>query len=151
MNLFRFVLSNSDLWLLGAAGVCVAWLVPHWLAVSRQSREAFRSASIAFRAAFNDSLVRLKTESSEDPAVFLQQSFGAHEIAVSEFLGYLSWWQRQRFVKAWQEYHCNELDNTMHNLAQYTRGNWTNNADRTHGRQIPIKRIEHLLSFAKAT
>ncbi len=109
----------------------------------------FGAASAAFRAAFADALHRLEYDLAADPYNILEHSFASHSAAVKEFTKFLSNRQCKRFLDAWETYHCNEQDHTMHNLAQYSRARWNNPEDQFVARKKPVKRLERLLSFAK--
>ncbi|MGH8468665.1 MAG: hypothetical protein ACREVY_06700 [Gammaproteobacteria bacterium] len=110
MNVFGIILGPTDLWLLAAAGGCLAWLIPHRLAISRDSRGSFRAASIKFRSAVLTTLAGLYPVQSNWPSNelkiidVLEERFPALQAAVAEFRQQLPLGKRWLFDRAWKVY-----------------------------------------------
>lgn len=111
MNIFGIILSGTDLWLLAVAGGGLAWLLPQWLAVSRERQSAFRSASANLRETFAPALARLEnarlhgsTHDVPDVDGLLQSQFETYSAAVEEFSHFVPAVRIRRYKKAWQQY-----------------------------------------------
>jgi len=130
MNILNLTLSSVDLWLLGAAGVCLAWLVPHWLANSRDRRTRFRAVSAKFISAIDTSAFS-RANSRALYNDFLKAR-DVHAFAATEFRNFLGPVKKFRFGLAWKAYenHCH------HRPADF------------EGLELHLKRVR---SFADAT
>jgi len=99
------------LWLLGGAGVCVAWLVSHWLNISRENRTRLRIASDNLCSIFNPALAfleecRLHGSDHERPdaSAFLREAYISHDAAIRQFRSFVGRLRRRAYDKAWQHY-----------------------------------------------
>lgn len=150
MNIFGFDLSNVDLWLLGVASVCLAWLIPHRLTIWRERHARRAAACIAFRAAILAKLGAIYPDSykwPDDIRSFLRDAFPALQIAVSDFREFVPWWRRKAFDLAWQRYYGNTPDqNEPHLYYQYMAFD-----DNQDYKTIFHDNVKSLLSFAKET
>ncbi len=102
MRILGIDLSDGDLWLLGLFGACLALLVPHRLAVSRDSRARTAQAVGGFRVAFNTDIAEIANSSRiPDNLVYvhLARRFPVHAVAVSEFGHHLGFFARRRLAK----------------------------------------------------
>ncbi len=113
---------------------------------NRLSRLA--AAASAFRASFADILSSLRNE-REDAHQLLETAFKQHESAVVEFARFLGPIKRKRFLEEWKAYYCHESANILF-LEQYS-GAGSSSGKREMRRNLAIKRIEQLLSYAKQT
>jgi hypothetical protein len=111
MNIFGFILTAVDLWLLAIAGTIAAWFVPHRLAVDREKRTRLRIASDNLRATFNPALAfleqcRLHCSDHERPdaSAFLREAYVAHDAAIRQFRPLVGRLRRHAYDKAWQHY-----------------------------------------------
>lgn len=107
MDLFGIKLSELDLWLLGAAGMGLAWLIPHRLALSRERRSALHNAAAAFRAAFGSELAtlrELRIDHTGQVCDILCAAYPAHEAAYQEFERNLDSVARQDLGFRWLKY-----------------------------------------------
>ncbi len=111
MNVFGVTLSRTDLWLLGGVGLCLAWLVPQWLAVAKEKQTVSRAAAAKLRGAFSPALARLEnarlhdsTHDVPDVDGLLQNQFEALAAAVEEFRPHVHFFYLRGYKKAWQQY-----------------------------------------------
>ena len=105
MNFYGLNLSDRDLWLLSALGVCLAWLVPHRLAIRRENQNRLLAASVVFRNTINTDISEVANPARlPDIYVYLAQKFPAHDAAVREFATYLSRRRRCRLLNDWAAY-----------------------------------------------
>ena len=110
MNVFGIILDSTGLWLLAAAGTCLAWLITHRLAISRERRSAFRAASIKFRSTVLTTLTGLYPVQSNWPSNefkiidVLKERFSVLQAAVAEFRQQLPLTKRWMFDRAWKIY-----------------------------------------------
>lgn len=103
MDIFGIRISSADLWLFGIAGTAVAWLIQHWFSTWRDRHNRFVAASITFRAAFNDALLRL-TASREATSTIVFQNHNNHLAAIIAFNPYVPWYSKRSFDCAAKEY-----------------------------------------------
>lgn len=88
MDVFSIRLSDLDLWLLGAAGMGLAWLIPHRLSLYRERRTALHNAIATFRAAFTSDLStlrELRIHQTGQVNDILRAAYPRHEAAFLEF------------------------------------------------------------------
>lgn len=148
MSIFDITLSKFDLWLLGIAGVGVAWLVQHWFSVLRDRHNRFVAASTAFRAAFNDALLRL-TASREATFTIIFQNHNVHLTAILAFEPYIVWYHRRGFDRAAREYsHQANIQNQKGPL-EALAFDFTQEAQAQ--RTMLLISIQKLLKYANAT
>lgn len=110
MDFFWIDLSDRDLWLLGAAGVCFTWLVSHALAFWRDSFRRLTKARIAFRSALNPDIAEVASPSripDDKVYVFLASNFHKHNAAVLEFSAHLGGFKQRSLTKDWAAYASN--------------------------------------------
>ncbi len=167
MNLFDFYLTQTDRWLLAAAGGCLAWLIPHRLALWRERRARRISAAFIFRSSVRAELKGLYPSPVQWPIDtikiidILEAKFPALESAVAEFRKYLTWLNKRRFDKAWVFYRLGEDGRTIDGQYywQYvpsTGEGYENGVHYKHDTTLTYqtsfkKNVDHLLSFANET
>lgn len=107
MDVFGIRVSDLDLWLLGAAGMGLAWLIPHRLSLYRERRTALHNAIATFRAAFISDLSTLRelqiNQTGQVHAI-LRAAYPTHEAAFLEFERNLGMLARQRLRRRWMDY-----------------------------------------------
>lgn len=111
MDLFGISLSSTDLWLLAAAATCLAWFVPHRLAVARENRNRFCAAADKLHGAFGPALAFLERarlhgshHERPDASVFLRDAFVPHAAAVQAFRPFVGRIRRKDYDNAWRQY-----------------------------------------------
>ena len=112
MNFFGIFLNPTDLWLLASAGACLAWFIPHRLAVGREKSNRLKAASDKFRSTVLTTLSGLypiPTEWPKDESIaniinLFKSKFPALQAAVIEFSKTLPWYKRFFFMRAWRTY-----------------------------------------------
>ena len=110
MNIFGITLNPTDLWLLASVGVCLTWLINHWLTISRERQNAFFAASIKFRSTVLSTLTGLYPVPSNWPINeieiigVLKERFPVLQVAVAEFRQQLPRTKRWMFDRAWKIY-----------------------------------------------
>ncbi len=159
MTVFEIItLTDTDLWLLAIAGAGLAWLVPHWLSISRERQKSFQASSVKFRSSVLSALSGLHPIPVNWPdhgnAVdkILRAAFPVLQSAVAEFRDSLSVCDRRDFDQAWFIYRLGadgrELDKQCYH--QYMGFS-------SPDRIIPDSKVtfyanvSRLLSFAKET
>lgn len=167
MNLFGVDLSSSDLWLLGAAGACIAWLVPHRLSLARERRARRLSAASVFRFAVITELKGLYPSPVQWPADairiidVLEGKFSALESAVVEFRCHLPFWSRWLFDRTWRIYRLGEdgreIDGQYywqyvpHNGEGIANGKRFSHDNRLTYQEDFKRNVDRLLFYAKET
>lgn len=107
MDVFGIRLSDLDLWLLGAAGMGLAWLIPHRLSLYRERRTALHNAIVTFRAAFASdlSIIReLRIHQTGQVHEILRAAYPRHEAAFLEFERNLGTVARLYLRRRWMKY-----------------------------------------------
>ena len=105
MNLFGIEIGVTHLWLLSVAGVCVAWLVVHRLAVGRERASRQAAACAAFRSALLTALGSIYPTPNpwpENITVFLKSRFDALQTATQVFRPFVR--DKVGFDAAWLRY-----------------------------------------------
>ena len=103
MTIFGFVLSATDLGLLGAGGLCLGWYIAHRLSIWRNRHNRFAVANAAFREAFGDALLQVAA-SSDTSSTIIFQNHNGHLAAIVAFHPYVAWYRRRSFERACEEY-----------------------------------------------
>lgn len=107
MDVFGIRLSDLDLWLLGAAGMGLAWLIPHRLSLYRERRTALHNAIATFRAAFAydiSTLRELQIHQTGEVHDILRAAYPTHEAAFLEFERNLGTVARLCLRRRWMKY-----------------------------------------------
>ena len=130
MDIFGITLTASDISLLGVVGLCLAWLIPHRLTISRDQQNRFRAASTNFISAINTST--FSRANSRGLYNDFLKAHDAHASAAAEFGKFLGPIRRFRFGLAWKAYenHCHHRPADFEGLERH---------------------LEKLRSFANAT
>ena len=148
MRILGIDLSDGDLWLLGLFGACLALLVPHRLAVSRDSRARTAQAVGGFRVAFNTDIAEIANSSRiPDNLVYvhLARRFPVHAVAVSEFGHHLGFFARRRLAEDWSAY-----ANTVDEIRQrYDALSGTPEAEAR--RKLAVERLQSIVSHGSET
>ena len=116
MDILGIHLNQAELWLLAIIGACIALLVPHRLAVSREQQAAYRVASVKFRSAILNELSGLYPIPTGWPQIemaiidILKSKFSTLQAAVTEFANVLPWYRRYFFYQAWRRYRLGKDD-----------------------------------------
>lgn len=167
MNILGYSLSSGDLWLLGAAGVCIAWLVHHRLSFWRE-REARRAdACVKFHSSVLTALTGLYPVPSNWPddkitiIKVLENRFQSLQAAVAEFRQSLPWHKRILYDRAWRLYRLGkdgrEKDGQYYWQYVPTKGDGIEHGryykhDNTNTYKDDFKKnVGRLLRYAKAT
>ena len=164
MNLFGIELNPADLWLLAGAAACLAWLVPHRLSLSRESRRARRDAGIRFRSAVLGALSGLYPIPSDWPSSKLniienlEARFPGLQTAVEEFRPNLPLYSRWLFERSWTVYRLGSdgrlIDSQCywqyvpHTGEGYEGGRYYKHDNRITYQSTFKKNVDRLLSFA---
>ena len=112
MNIFGIILNTTDLWLLAATGACLAWFIPHRLAIGRENSNRHNDAAEKFHSTVITTLSGLypiptewpKDESIANTTNMFKSKFPALQAAVTEFAKTLPWYKRFFFMRAWRTY-----------------------------------------------
>lgn len=107
MDVLGIRLSELDLWLLGAAGAGLAWLIPHRLSLYRERRTALCNAIGTFRAAFVSDLSTLRELQIHQTGQvhdILCAAFATHEMAFLDFERNLGPVARLCLHRRWMKY-----------------------------------------------
>lgn len=107
MDVFGIRLSELDLWLLGAAGTCLALLISHLLSKHRERRTSHRNAIAAFHAAFAPDLFTLRElqiHQTGEVHDVLRAAYPRHEAAFLDFERTLSTVGRLFLRRRWMKY-----------------------------------------------
>ena len=100
MNLFGFIISPQDLWLLVIAGVLIVILINYRLANTGKKIARLATASTKFRELFYSELNGLYPIPTNWPADTnmldsrLRTAFDKFQVAIDEFGRFLPWYQR---------------------------------------------------------
>lgn len=167
MNILGINLSTSDLWLLGAASACLAWLVPHRLSFWRE-REARRAAAcVKFQNSVLTALSGLYPVPSNWPdekitiIKILEGRFQPLQAAVAEFRKSLPWYKKFFFDRAWRIYRLGkdgrEIDGQYywqyvpHKGEGIEHGRYYKHDNTNTYKDAFKKNVGRLLNYAKAT
>ena len=111
MNIFGFILSAVDLWLLAIAGTAATLFVPHLLSISRENRARLRVASDSLCATFNPALAFLEKcrlhgsdHDRPDASAFLKEAYTSHDAAIRQFRPFVGRLRMRAYDKAWRHY-----------------------------------------------
>jgi len=89
---------------LSSVSFLIGVLIGHWLAVGRDRRSEYNKAAQQFREVFNSTLQKLQSPHTGVAWDILIKDYERHHIAVIEFENYLKGWERNKFLKAWNNY-----------------------------------------------
>ena len=112
MKLCGFILSNSDLWLLGICGALIMTLIGFRFALNVQAWNAFNKAATEFRKILNkQASIINKLDNTYFTADILfgntvEPYLKKSQITINGFRVYLKGRQLKKFDSAWKEY-CN--------------------------------------------
>jgi len=130
MEILGIVFSTGELYILGLIGACLAWIVPHQLAIARERQSRFTNASSEFRKVFTEFIHKIELDS--DPRGIQKRIVEKrllHRQTANDFERTLNRRDRRRFAKAWRDYEteCNqhvgrlyELKQAIHALLRFT-------------------------------
>lgn len=144
MNILGFHISNSDIWLLAIAGVCIGWLFICW----RDRHASYVIACAEFRTAFNDALLRL-TASREATSIIIYQNHNGHLAAIFAFQPYVVWYRRRSFERAAKDYSLQANIQNAKGPLEALVFDFTPEAQAQ--RAVLLASIQELLQYAKAT
>jgi hypothetical protein len=163
MQLFGIELSTSQLWLLGIAGACVAFLFQIW--IGRHSRRA--AASAKFRGRVLEALKGLYPIPSNWPTDHssigrhLQSLFPELQAAVTEFRPFLPRREQRRFDEAWKIFRVGsdnpaELGQAYWQYSPHTMDGYVEGEkyhfDNTQTYKTDFKvNVDNLIAFARET
>jgi hypothetical protein len=110
MNLFGFILTTRDLWLLGIAGALSIVLINYRLANTRDRIARLAAASTKFNSNILNILSGLYPLASNWPKnindldAVLRSAFPKMQIAIEEFNPFLPWYKQIFFKRAWSRF-----------------------------------------------
>jgi len=110
MNIFGFILTARDLWLLGTAGALFIVLINYWLANTKDRIARLAVASAKINSEMLNILSGLYPLPSNWPEdinaldAFFRSAFPKMQIAVEEFKRFLPWYKKICFNRAWSRF-----------------------------------------------
>ena len=134
-------------------GILIGAYINHLLAKSRSREDIkhqnFIKASADLREAFATELVSLSPHNVEevDAYTFLEAAFAKHQKAITLFRPYLDTTKQKEFDMAWYEYYCQDGDQNIPFLEQYSShiGSHSNYLESC---KQAVARINKILSFS---
>jgi|SRR5208283_170946 len=166
MNLFGFILTARDLWLLSFAVALFGVLINHWLASTKDRVGRLATASAKFNSDILNVLTGLYPLPSNWPEdineldTVFRSFFPKMQIAVEEFKRYLPWYKKIFFTHNWSHfrnaYGRDQDIQCYHHYMPFKGVSIVNGKEITHDNTTTYKEtfkknVDRLLKYARQT